>query len=136
MTTTFTYVIMTMTALVVGAAIGWFIAKSRFKKYQGFLEREVREKITPEQMAKNKEEDDKFWKMKKEVENGRKRKDDGNRPEESNSDIAGGDRSERRGNSDPEDNSGSIRREQIPSASVEQSGKIDKGTKFYQPKPL
>lgn len=68
------YIISTVIGIGAGCWLGWVIAKNKVKKYERKLEQEMKLTITPEQFEKDKEDDNKFWKFKKEVEDDRKRK--------------------------------------------------------------
>ena len=60
--------------ILLGFGIGWLLAKGKARNHDKFLEEDIKECITEEELKKTIEDDKAFWGKKKEVENGRKQK--------------------------------------------------------------
>ena len=73
-------IIFSLGVIGLGCYFGWLLANRKFNNYKKSKEKEVLEVISQEEWNKQKEDDKQFWKMKKEVENERRKKYRENRP--------------------------------------------------------
>lgn len=60
--------------IVLGLSVGWLLAKGKAKKYENYLNEELKENISEEEIIKQKKEDEEFWKLKGGINGTRKQK--------------------------------------------------------------
>jgi hypothetical protein len=109
--------------------VGWGLAKAKAKKQQKKLEEKCRESISQEEFDKTKEEDNKFWNIKKEVEDARKRKYRKGRNGEDSSESSTG---EPRVENEPS----SSERKPIQNNAPEQPSSNDKAIELHSVSPI
>lgn len=111
-----------------GIYLGWILANKKFNKVKKIMQEGLKQAITPEQLEKSKKEDEMFYKMKKEVQDAR-RKYKGNgaseRIREENTRI-----------NESSDNSGSSGRKQLQDTPIEQHSPSNQAVELHKPTTL